>query len=107
METQNLDRFSELKLSPQVVIRNRVVVPAMASETATVDGYVTAKTLDHYTNLSNANTGIVMVEYTYVDPTGRSEENQLGISKDAHIQGLSEIADVIHKSGALAGLQLT
>jgi len=50
---------------------------------------------------------LVMVEYTYVHRSGRSEENQLGIQSDAHVEGLSKIAKIIHDSGAIAGLQIT
>src|SRR4051812_4971835 len=106
METQ-IDRFSELHLGRNKVIKNRVVVPPMASETATQDGFVTAKTLQHYENLTLAGAGLLTVEYTFVHQTGRSEENQLGISADFHVEGLAKIAQLIHSAGSIAGIQLS
>jgi NADPH2 dehydrogenase len=78
----------------------------MASSTATTNGFVTDKTLNHYEKLTKSGAGIVFVEYTYVHPTGRGEENQLGIYSNEQIEGLTKLAEVIKKSGALAGIQL-
>lgn len=88
-------------------VRNRVIVPAMASQTADANGFVTLQTLNHYERLSESGAGILFVEYSFVDVSGRSEPNQLGASSDAHFEGLAQVAEVIKKSGAIAGLQIT
>ncbi|MEZ4271852.1 MAG: NADH:flavin oxidoreductase [Myxococcota bacterium] len=51
--------------------------------------------------------GLIFVEYSFVHASGRSEVNQLGISTGEHIDGLSRIAEIIHQSGAVAGIQLS
>lgn len=79
----------------------------MASETADEEGFVTARTLAHYARLTEAGAGIVFVEYTFVDRSGRSEPQQLGADRDEQIPGLAQIAARIRASGAIAGLQLT
>ena len=107
MKTTQLNRFSKLKFNNGKSLRNRVVVPPMASETANENGFATAKTITHYADLAKSGAGLVMVEYTYVHSTGRSESNQLGIQTDLHIPGLRQIVSVIHAMGALAGIQLT
>jgi NADPH2 dehydrogenase len=107
MFTQNLNRFSPLPLNSRISLQNRVVLSPMASQTAKPDGFVSAKTLEHYARLAQAKTGLMMVEYTYVHESGRSESHQLGISTDEHGAGLAQIANLIHESGAVAGLQLT
>jgi NADPH2 dehydrogenase len=107
MKTDALSRWSPLALPNGKALRNRVVVPPMASQTADENGFVTQKTLAHYQNLSEAQAGLLIAEYTFVDSTGRSEENQLGIQSDAHISGLTALAKSIQKTGALAGIQLT
>ncbi len=107
MKCQTLNRHSQLSLRDGKSLKNRVVVPPMASGTADHEGFVTEATLAHYANLSRAGAGLVLVEYTYVHPTGRSEANQLGISTDGHIEGLKRLVEVIHRSGAVAGIQLT
>lgn len=102
-----LNRHSPLRLNHRLSVRNRIVVPPMASSTATTDGLATDTTIEHYSRLAQAGAGLLIVEYSFVHSSGRSEEHQLGISTDAHIEGLSKISKVIHQSGALAGIQLT
>jgi NADPH2 dehydrogenase len=79
----------------------------MASETADADGLATPATLERYAERAQAGAGIVMVEYSFVSRSGRSEPNQLGANLDSGIPGLASIARSIHASGALAILQLT
>lgn len=79
----------------------------MASETSDSKGYVTQKTIDHYSKLAKSQAGLVMVEYSFVHQSGRSEEFQIGINHDDQIHGLKQISQAIHESGAMAGIQLT
>jgi NADPH2 dehydrogenase len=107
METSKLDRFSPALLRGGRRLRNRVFVPAMASETSDERGNPTASTFGHYEELAKAHTGAVIVEYSYVHPSGRSEPRQLGVYEDSQIEGLSKIAETIKKGGAVSLLQLT
>lgn len=106
-----MNRFSSLAVANSSlnhhVLKNRLVVAPMASQTATLEGIVTESTLIHYANLAKSQAGLVMVEYSFVDVSGRSEPNQLGVHDDACIDGIKAIAEVIHQAGAKAGLQLT
>lgn len=104
---KNTNRFSKLKFNNGKELTNRVVVPPMASETASLEGYVTEKTLLHYHRLAQSKAGLVMVEYSHVHDSGRSEEFQLGIQSDEHLSGLTQLAATIHKSKNLVGIQLT
>ncbi len=103
---KNHPRLAPLPLSRGLTLPNRIVVPAMASETADALGFVTDQTRAHYRRLAESGAGLINVEYTFVSPSGRSEPNQLGASSDEHVAGLREIATIIKASGALAGLQL-
>lgn len=107
LRMKTVNRYSQLKLKHEVNLSNRIVIPPMASETATVDGFATPATFHHYQNLSKAKPGLLFVEYTYVDKSGRSETNQLGAHTDEHIPGLKKIVEIIHASGSVAGLQLS
>ncbi len=101
-----LSRHSELQIRNRQV-KNRIVVPPMASSTATTSGLVTEETLAHYKRLTQSGAGLIIVEYTFVHSSGRSELNQLGISEDTHTVGLAKIAKLIHDMGSLAGIQLS
>ncbi|MGE0171255.1 MAG: NADH:flavin oxidoreductase [Oligoflexales bacterium] len=100
-------RHTKLSLNKKLKLKNRLVVPPMASGTADERGYVTTKTLQHYENLTLAGAGLMFVEYSHVDPSGKSEPNQLGIDEDGKIPGLAAIAEKIKGSGAIAGMQIT
>lgn len=107
MKTDTLNRFTPLIFSNGKTLLNRIVIPPMASQTSNIDGFVTEKTISHYTRLAEARPGLLIVEYSFVHWSGRSEEYQLGIHSDEHITGLKTLADTIKKTGALAGIQLT
>ena len=107
MRAHILNRHSSLAIGRDHVLKNRVVIPPMASGTATTGGFVTSNTISHYQRLARAGAGLVMVEYTFVHSSGRSEEDQLGISTDLHVKELKNLAEIIHKSNAKAGIQIT
>ncbi|CAE6948619.1 NADH:flavin oxidoreductase / NADH oxidase family [Vibrio sp. B1FLJ16] len=101
-----MTRFTPLHVNSHT-LKNRIVVPPMASQTADTNGLATENTINHYQNLSRSGAGLVMVEYSFVHPTGRSETNQLGAHSDNCIPGMTAIANVIHNAGSKAGFQLT
>lgn len=86
-------------------IRNRIVLPPMATELATEKGEVTDEMMKHYDERSKA-PGIVIVEHTYVMLNGKASLKQLGIYSDELISGLSRLAETIKKNGAVALIQL-
>lgn len=101
-----MNRYTNLKIKNHT-LSNRVVIPPMASETADESGFVTERTIEHYSNLKKAHVGLLMVEYSFVHTSGRSELNQLGINDDLQIPGLKKLAQAIKSSGAVAGIQIT
>ncbi len=102
-----LDINSKIIINPNLILKNRVIVPPMASQTADKKGHVTQKTHNHYKRLSQSNASMIMIEYTYVHLSGKSEPNQLGIDSNEKIEGLSLLAKTIENTGALAAIQLT
>lgn len=88
-------------------LTNRVVMPPMASYTGTEEGYVTAETMDYYRARAVGGVGLIIVEHTYVLPSGRRHRRQLGLVSDAHVGLLQPLADEIHRHGAGAVIQLT
>jgi len=101
-----MDRFAPFTFRNGKITHNRVVVPPMASQTADASGFATTATFDHYRRLSQAGAGLVFVEYSFVDPRGRGEANQLGASSMHHLEGLRQIRRILHEGQALAGLQI-
>ncbi|MCO5142976.1 MAG: NADH:flavin oxidoreductase [Oligoflexia bacterium] len=106
MENNTLNRWSKYFFKNGKIANNRVVVPPMASQTASNKGYVTLKTLEHYKKLSQSGAGILFAEYSYIHTSGKGEINQLAIDSDHKIPGLTELRKSIQFSGALAGIQI-
>ncbi|MFW5897136.1 MAG: NADH:flavin oxidoreductase, partial [Bacillota bacterium] len=80
-------------------VRNRIVMPPMATEYATEEGEVTEEHLAHYRERANSEVGIIIVEHTFVRPDGRASERQLSIEDDSKVRGLSRLAKTIREGG--------
>lgn len=87
-------------------LKNRVVVPPMASQTADEAGFVSDKTLAHYKNLSQSGAALIWVEYSFIHRSGRSEKNQLGVDHDDKIPGLQKLARLLQAQNMKVGLQM-
>ncbi len=89
-----------------VTLRNRIVMAPMCMYSADESGFVQPFHLTHYASRAIGGTALVILEATAVEPRGRISGNDLGIWDDAHIEGLKQIVDAIHRYGAKAGIQL-
>lgn len=88
-------------------VRNRILKSPQTTATCNPDGTVTQRTVNHYRRLGEGGTGLVMVEYTYVDDdASKSIHGQTGLSRREHIAGMGWLADEIRSTGARAGIQL-
>lgn len=88
-------------------VRNRIVMPPMATNLATGDGYVTEKIKDYYQKRAEGGTGLIIVEATCVDMRiGKTVVCELGIDNDSFVPGLRELAQAIKSTGARAAIQL-
>jgi 2,4-dienoyl-CoA reductase-like NADH-dependent reductase (Old Yellow Enzyme family)/thioredoxin reductase len=90
-----------------MTIRNRMVMPPMATGFHSPEGYPTDRTLDHYRVRAEGGVGVIIIEATSIDSIeGRGFRRQLVIDDDKFIPALSELAEVIHESGAKTAVQL-
>jgi len=87
-------------------LRNRIVMPPMASGRAGPDGHATADHVEYHRLRAAAGTALVIVEHSYVLPVGRFNEGQLGVHEDGCVPGLAKVAAAIRSAGAVACLQL-
>ncbi len=88
-------------------IKNRVVKAPQSTGMSNMDGSVSERLIRHYRELARGGTGLIVVEYAFVDKiASKSAHCQLGICDNEHIPGLAWLADVIKDNGARAGIQL-
>jgi len=105
--TQKFAKLLEPGKIGQMTIKNRIVMPPMASFYGSDDGFVTQRVIEHYDARSKGGAGLVIVEYTCADaPEGRSNPHQLIIDDDRYIPGMKELAETIKRNGARAALQI-
>ncbi len=92
-----------IRLGP-LTTKNRIVMPPLVIWQADESGTVTAEHLAHYAR--SGGPGLMIVEATTIATAGRLAATQLGIWSDDHVDGLSSLAEAIHATDALAGIQL-
>ncbi|MDP3879387.1 MAG: NADH:flavin oxidoreductase [Dehalococcoidales bacterium] len=88
-------------------IKNRLVMPPMATKMATKDGEVTDRHIKHYGARAKGGVGLIILEHTYVSANGKMSDGQLGIYDDKLLDGLRRLVQAIHREGARVGIQLT
>src|SRR6516164_5126539 len=96
--------FSPLTIK-DIILGNRIVVSPMCQYSAQ-DGMAGDWHLVHLGSRAVGGAGLVFTEATAVSPEGRISPHDLGIWKDAHVEGLARIVRFIHDQGAVAGIQL-
>jgi imidazolonepropionase-like amidohydrolase len=87
-------------------LRNRIVMPPMASHLSPPDGSVTQEHLDRYVPRAAAGVGLVMIEHCYVVAGGRTSDDQLGIHDDALIDASAPVAKRVELRGPVPGGKL-
>jgi len=100
------DLFSPLTIRG-MLLANRIVLPPMANNLATEAGAVTGEMLGHYTERAQSGVGMVVVEHSFVLPSGRAHPKQPAIDRDELLPGLRQLAQTIKTSGAAAVIQIT
>ena len=90
-----------------LTLKNRLVMPPMATHMAEEDGAVLDRHIAHYAARAQAGVGLIVVEHAYVARGGRAGETQLGIHEDSLIPGLRRLADAIRSGGAASAIQIT
>jgi len=86
-------------------LRNRIVMPPMATELSTTYGEVTERLIEHYARRSKG-LGLLIIEHSYVTLNGKLSPRQLGIYDDALIPGLRRLTKRIHYFGMLVAIQI-
>ncbi|MEH7253795.1 NAD(P)/FAD-dependent oxidoreductase [Neobacillus niacini] len=106
MKGQYSKLFSPLKIG-SLELKNRIVKAPQSTGLSNRDGTVSERLVRHYKELARGGTGLIIVEYTYIDnEASKSAYCQLGISDNEHIAGLSWLVSSIHDAGAKAGIQI-
>ena len=96
--------FEPLQIK-KVKLRNRIVFPAILTNYATPDGFVTPGLIRFHEERAEY-TGVSIVEVVSVRPRGGISINQLYAHDDKYVPGLAKLAKAIKAKGAAAVLQV-
>lgn len=97
--------FSEFD-SGKIILKNRVVMPPMATEKANKDGSINEEIVSYYTEMARAGMGLLIVEHCAVVLEGRTNLKQISIARDSDIKEHKKIALGIQCSGAKSAVQI-
>ena len=98
--------FTPLQLARGPAMENRVALSPMTTDQAMPDGGITDDEVRWIRMRAEGGFGLVTTSAAYVQPSGKAGGGQTGIYSDAHIAGLTRLADEIKQRGRLAALQL-
>jgi 2,4-dienoyl-CoA reductase-like NADH-dependent reductase (Old Yellow Enzyme family)/thioredoxin reductase len=88
-------------------LKNRLVMPPMATNYALKDGSVTQRQIDYYAERAKGGVGLVIVEISCVDsPVGKGAVKQICIDDDRFIPDLSKLAEAVKRHGAKVAIQI-
>ena len=94
---KKINIFTDFKIK-NIHIKNRIVLPPMVRFSLVEDdGYVTEDLIKWYGLIAKSGVGLIIVEATAVEESGKLRENQIGIWNDSFIEGLTKVANEIHK----------
>ncbi|NNF98576.1 MAG: FAD-dependent oxidoreductase [Desulfobacteraceae bacterium] len=87
-------------------LKNRIVMPSLASFLFEEGGVVTDRTIAHYRRRAAGGPGMVIVEACAVSPEGLVSTHQARIYDDRFIPGLSRLASAMKNEGAVPAVQI-
>ncbi|WMJ84119.1 NADH:flavin oxidoreductase [Oscillospiraceae bacterium MB24-C1] len=88
-------------------LKNRLVMPAMATFKAETDGRVTPSLLQYYDEKTRGGyLGMVITEHCFVSADGKASPNQLSAADDTVVCDLRRLCDIIHRNSTPVILQL-
>lgn len=97
--------FSPLYIG-NMLVKNRLVVPAMDSAMCEDDGTIEKMACDYYGSRAKGGFGMVITEIAAVDDKATGMPGEPRLYSDDYIPGLKKLAYAIHRGGAKAIVQL-
>ena len=89
-----------------LTLRNRIVMPPMATLYGAPDGSVSSQLYEYYSRRARGGVGLIIVENTAVTPRSANYPNTLEIHHAGYEEGLTRLAAGIKSTGAGAAIQL-
>jgi len=95
-----------LTLATTSMLKNRLALAPLTNQQSNEDGTASEDDLRWFEQLAAGGFSLLTTAAANVLPNGKSFTNQLGIYDDRHVEGLAAMAEIAHRHGALASVQL-
>lgn len=89
-----------------MTLKNRIVMSPIYTGYATATGEVTDRLIRYYVERALGGTGLIVIEFTTIDPLGSAFPNMLSIYDDKVIPGLKRLTNAVHKAAAKIAMQI-
>ncbi len=90
----------------KLVLRNRIVMPPMATNFAEQSGEVTERLIRYLERRAQGGVGLIIAEGAYISKEGQGFSGEVGAHHDGLIPGLTRLAGTVREAGAKIALQL-
>lgn len=87
-------------------LKNRMIMAPMVANYAYEDGSVSERLRAYHVRRAKGGVALITVEASYVHPSGKGFQNEVGIYSDRLIPGLRSLVDAVHSHGARISVQL-
>ena len=88
-------------------LKNRLVMPPMATSKADADGKVNQTNLDYYAEKTKGGyLALVIIEHSFISLQGKASQFQLSVAEDEVVPNLKKLAEVIHQNGSKCVMQI-
>lgn len=91
----------------KLTLKNRLVMPPMATAKSKEDGKVSSDVLDYYNEKSQGGyISLIIIEHSFILQQGKASANQMSVADDSVVEGLKELSNIIHKNGSKTVMQI-
>lgn len=97
--------FSPISIG-SLKLENRLVMPPMATNYASPEGFVTRRQIDYYVERARGGVGYLTVEHTGILPQGKASPKMLMISSDEHASHIKRLVEAVHEAGGKIVVQI-
>ena len=97
--------FSPYKIG-NLLVKNRLIVPAMDSGVFSPEGLVVQSTLDYYGARAAGGFGLIIIEIAAVERRGVGMPHEPNVWNDDGVEGMTKLANYIKNKGARVIVQL-
>ena len=91
----------------KIKLKNRLIMPPMATSKSDKDGKLNKDILDYYDEKSKGGyISMIIIEHSFITQKGKADAGQLSIAEDSVVEDLEKLSTTIQKNGTKAVMQI-